>query len=119
MVQEVIMEKTEVLGVVGLTIKQTEEYPRKEIQGGMVQLILQVVLMVLNIFFAGRGSGGGGNVEIGDTDNTGAGGDGFHGIIGFSFIYNFGQNVGHYFGGEDRIYFGGGGGVLYLILSHM
>jgi len=64
-------------------------------------------------YFAGRGSGGGGAVEIGDTDNTGAGGDGISGISGFSFISNFGDNVGHYFGGEDKVYFGGGnGGVI-------
>jgi len=72
------------------------------------------------LFFGSRYSGGGGTVEIGDTDNTTARGDGFHGISGFSFIYNFGTSVGHYFGGADRVYFGGGGhGVIPNTITHV
>jgi len=57
-----------------------------------------------------RGGGGGGAVEVGDTDGLGHGGDGFSGISGYNFMFNFGTDTGDSYFDEDNTFYGGGGG---------
>jgi len=54
------------------------------------------------------GGGGGAGVDA----NLGVGGNGLSGIseINFDFLQNFGQSVGVYISGENKVYFAGGGG---------
>jgi hypothetical protein len=60
----------------------------------------------------GLGGGGGG---AGAAGNLAAGGNGLSGIpeIGFDFLQSFGQSVGEYISGENKVYFAGGGSGAY------